>query len=76
MMLKYNGHGEGVIGIPATDLDDAELSRLQEVLVLERDALIELLCSRGLYSLPAQPKATKKPAITETSDSEVTSDGS
>ena len=70
MILKYNGNGEGIPGIPAQDLDDSELSRLQEVLVLERDALLSLLTSRGLYSFAALPKKPKKP------ENEVNEDGS
>jgi len=69
-ILKYNGNGEGIPGIPAQDLDETELSRLQEVLVLDRDALIEQLTSRGLYSLPAQSKPSKKPTIADTPSSE------
>lgn len=60
MILRYNGNGEGIIGVPAMDLDDSELSRLQESFDLDRNALIELLCSRGLYSLPPQPKTPRK----------------
>ena len=74
MILKYNGNGEGIPGIPAQDLDETELSRLQEVLEIERDALIEQLTSRGLYSLPTQAKQGKKPTIADTENQVSTMD--
>lgn len=67
-ILTYNGNGEGIIGIPAMDLDETELSRLQEVLEISRDELITQLTSRGLYSLPTQ--RTKLPKKSEPLDTE------
>lgn len=70
-ILQYNGHGQGIPGIPAMDLDDSELSRLQDVLVLSRDELITQLTSRGLYSLAVQPKKPTKRDVSTDTDNEV-----
>lgn len=59
-ILKYNGNGEGIAGIPACDLDELDMLRLTEVLEISEPELITQLTSRGLYSLAAQPKAAKK----------------
>jgi hypothetical protein len=59
MTLIYNGNGEGIAGIPAMDLDDTEIKRLTDVLEISEADLVTLLTSRGLYSVPAQPKKPK-----------------
>lgn len=73
IILKYNGNGEGIPGIPACDLDDSELSRLQDTLGVDRDVLITQLTNRGLYSLVTQSKAAKK-VESKRGDNEVTDD--
>ena len=63
MTLIYNGNGEGIVGIPARDLTDTEINALASNLGVTPDELIALITSRGLYSLPAQPKKPKTTAV-------------
>jgi hypothetical protein len=77
MTLIYNGHGEGIAGVPARDLTDSEISKVAADWQQTVDETTQLLCSRGLYSHPAQPKKTKQAEpLSEPVDSEVIDDGS
>lgn len=59
MTLTYNGNGEGIIGIPARNLTPDDIMHAASMWQLTVDETTQLLCSRGLYSLPPQPKKTK-----------------
>lgn len=58
-MLKYNGSGEHITGVPAHDLSDEEITRLAGDFNLDEDTLVAQLTSRGLYSVQ-KPKQSKK----------------
>lgn len=72
MTLIYNGHGEGIIGIPARDLTETDIIQIAEMWQLSIIETTDLLCSRGLYAAPVQPKKTKHTELpSEPVDSEV-----
>jgi hypothetical protein len=57
----YNGHGEGIAGVPAQDLTEDDVRKVASDWGISVDETITLLTSRGLYSSSApQPKRTKK----------------
>ena len=68
-MLKYIGDGRHITGIPATDLDDTQISDLAEIFNLTPTSFEDLLIERGLYARPSQPKkAASKKQDTESKD--------
>ena len=67
MILKYNGTGEHITGVPAQDLTQDDIARLAGEYDLTEQATIDLLCSRGLYSAP-KPIAKRKPKTEEDED--------
>lgn len=66
-ILSYNGNGEGINGVPARDLYEADINDIAILWEISRDELISQLTSRGLYSLPMQRTKSKqsKPLDTE-----------
>lgn len=58
--LTYNGSGEGINGVPARDLTEPDIIQIAAMWQLSIIDTTNLLCSRGLYSRPTQPKKTKQ----------------
>jgi hypothetical protein len=78
MTLKYNGHGEGIPGVPARDLSDTDITRIAGDFLLSPDETIALLTSRGLYSVVKDSKAKRQSKPDEIPEplEEETNDGS
>lgn len=73
MILKYNGNGEHIPGVPAQDLYQDHIDHLlASGLFDSKQALIDGLTSRGLYSVVKPPKKASK----KTDETEITEDGS
>jgi hypothetical protein len=72
MKLIYDGSGKHITGIPARDLEQADIDRLiASGLFVSETELITAL-TRKLYSVDKPVKTQAKPKPTEPDESEIT----
>jgi hypothetical protein len=59
MPLKYIGNGQYIMGCPAHDLTDDEITTYADKIGMTFDETVALLVKRGLYKNPPKPKVKK-----------------
>lgn len=69
MSLIYTGDGKYIMGVPAQDLSDEDISRLAESFGKSNATYIDELIGSGIYEKP-KPKPTKKAQDTPVEDDE------
>lgn len=72
MKLRYKGNGSYIHGVPARDLDDADIEAVGRIYDLSHDEAVNTLTASGIYAKvggrPKEPTAAK-PQETEGQES-------